>query len=283
MRFQPDHQLPVRRLADSLLGRETEVALLRRACLERQSLLLVGPVGSGKTALARQVLAGLSGKRAFYLSGPAGLRDLLRGLVTNLHAAGDATLRAQLRAERVGRQDFGRWLRVQSSSRLRGALYRAAKDAPCWIFLDHASRFTCAEAKVVRELVGMCGTSVHCLVRDEDEPAAVLLRNLYWNPASHLRLGPLPEDAARELLERAIGERGLERFELAGFRQQLLRLSGRLPGAILDMTALAAQARYHAGKQIKTRLVYVDYRMAGCAGQPAGGSDAAGRPIRGSA
>lgn len=236
---------------------------LLRACRENQSVLILGPAGSGKTALAARVLAELSGGRDFYVSAPEGLRGLLRALVASLHAAGDASLPAELRAEHVAMRNFSRWLAAQSSSRLKGALYRAAGHSPFRIFLDHVSHFTRAEAKVMEELASMHATPVYCLVHKESEPAAELLHKIYWNPASRLRLGPLPERAARQLLEQAIQEHGLERFELRDFRRQVLRLSGGLPGAILTMCTLAGQPRYHSGRRIMTRLVYVDYKMTG--------------------
>jgi AAA ATPase domain len=254
---------PLPRLRESLVGRENEAADLRRGFHERQSLLLVGAAGSGKTALVSRVLEELRNARCFYLSAPSGLHGLLRMLVRKLYAAGDKTLRAQLRAERVSAQDFARWLRAQSSSRLKGALYRAVEAREYSIILDHAPALTAAEAKVLQELALMRSTPIYFLARPEDKRALALVSKIYWNPAWRLRLGPLPPRAARELVEHAIRRHGLDRFELAGFRPKILRLSGRLPGAIVEMCALAAEPRYRYGERIKTNVLYVNFRTAG--------------------
>jgi hypothetical protein len=55
---------------------------------------------------------------------------------------------------------------------------------------------------------------------------------------------------------------GLVGLDLRGFREELLRWSGRLPGAIIKMCALASRPQYQYGGRIKTRLLYIDYQMS---------------------
>src|SRR5712692_381374 len=83
--------------------------------------------------------------------------------------------------------------------------------------------------------------------------------SLYWTKEHHIRLGPLTGGAAHDLLEICIHRFGLARLELEGFREEVLRLSGHLPGSIVKMCELAANPRYHYGDQIKIKLVHVDY------------------------
>lgn len=247
------------------VGREAESLRLRRALLNRDSLLVSGPRGSGKTALISSTLRGLDddlARRCFYLSGAKGLQDFLRRLVSQLREAEDPTLAAQLRAEAVRPENFKNWLRAQPSSRLKGALYRSAGSGKYRIFLDHVPPLTHAMAKVVKELVRMRETPVYLAARGDDERAVGHVADLYWNPVARLELRRLPEAAARDLLEHGIREYRLEKFDLDEFRAAVLHLSGRLPGAILDMCALAADLRYRYGNRIKTRLVHIDCRMA---------------------
>ena len=50
-------------------------------------------------------------------------------------------------------------------------------------------------------------------------------------------------------------------LDLEDFRDDILRLSGHLPGSIVRMCELAADSRYHYGDRIKIKLVHVDYLM----------------------
>lgn len=262
-----------------LVGREAESARLRQAILRRECMLILGAKGSGKTALVAGTIAGLNGdlqSRCLYVSAFKGLQDFLRRLVERLHEAGDVTLVVQLRLEGVRKENFKTWLGAQSSSRLKGALYRSAENSEYWIFLDHLPHLTHAEAKVVKELVRMRETPVYFMGRESvSRRTTGLLSDLYWNPASRLLLGALTQRAARQLLEHAIREHSLERFDLQDFRAEVLHLSGGLPGAILEMCALAADPRYRYGNRIKTRLVQIDRKVAAASGRRALGSSLA--------
>jgi hypothetical protein len=84
---------------------------------------------------------------------------------------------------------------------------------------------------------------------------------LYWNDALRIHVAPLHERAAKELLEICIRMFRLDSVDLEGFRENILRVSGLLPGAIVKMCELAADSRYHYGDRIKFKLVHVDYLM----------------------
>ena len=86
---------------------------------------------------------------------------------------------------------------------------------------------------------------------------------LYWTDEYRIRLGPLSEAPARELVEICIQRFGLGSLDLEGFREDVLHLSGHLPGSIVKMCELAADPRYHYGDQVKLKLVHVDYLLQG--------------------
>lgn len=252
-------------MPELFLDREAEARRLRAAIDKRESLLIYGPAGIGKTALVSKVLARLPedrARRTFYLAGFEELQPFLRALLRRLHMAGDSTLLRQLDAEGIREANFNAWLRGQPTSRLKGCIYRATEKHAYWIFLDHVPPLTHAMAKVVKELVRMRGTPVYLLARGPSEREIGRVTDLYWGDRERLALPPLPGAAARALLESCIQRLGLSHLDLRGFRDEILRASGRLPGAIKTICALAAQPQYHYGRKIKTSLLRIDFLMS---------------------
>ncbi|MFZ0962332.1 MAG: hypothetical protein WAO35_15650 [Terriglobia bacterium] len=228
-------------------------------------MLICGPAGVGKTALISKALAELPDDIAqgvIFVDGIDGLQPFLRALLQNLHEAGDATLRKQLRAEGVGAGGFKSWLKSRCTSRLKGAIYRSMQAANYWVFLDHVPPLTLAVAKVVRELVWMRSTPVYLAARGLTTEEIGHAVKIYWNDRQRLALEPLHESAARELLESCIRRLGLARLDLAGFREAVLSMSGGNPGVLVKMCKLAAEPRYRYGSRIKTKLIHIDCLMS---------------------
>jgi hypothetical protein len=247
------------------VDRESEAGRLREAILKRQSLVLCGPAGIGKTALMTKVCSELPqdvARATLCLSSIDGLRSLLRGLLWELYAVGDATLRRQLHTEGVRHDTFKAWLNSLITSRLKGALYRSMETGQYWVFLDHLPPLTHAVAKVIRELMWMRNTPVYLVVRGSGTEEAGQAVHLYWGERQRLAVGPLAEVAARQLLEFCVPRFGLAQMELDDFREEILELSGRNPGVIVAMCSLASQSRYHYGSRIKTKLLHIDHLMS---------------------
>jgi hypothetical protein len=248
-----------------MIDRKSERLRLHQAIRKRESLLICGPAGVGKTELISKVLAELPegvAHSVISVDGLAGLQPLLRALLQKLHEAGDSTLRRALRAEGVGTGGFKSWLKSQSTSRLKGTVYRSMQVASYWVFLDHVPPLTPAIAKVVRELVWMRNAPVYLVARGSGPEEVGHAANIYWNDRQRLILEPLNETAARELLESCIRRFGLDRLDLDDFREAVLSMSGSNPGVLVKMCQLAAEPRYHYGSRIKTRLIHIDYLMS---------------------
>jgi hypothetical protein len=202
-------------------------------------------------------------RRCFYLSGVDGVQPLLRWLVQRLYECGDVTLRRQLHLEGIRYNTFKSWLKRQPTSRLKGAVYRSMEKANYWLFLDHFARLTHAEAKIVRELLWMRKTPVLLLARGSAENDIGEAAGIYRSNQLQVSLGPLPTQPARELLEHCVQEMGLEALDLAGFREEVLRLSGLVPGLIVRMCHLARAPKYQSGLRPKTKLIHIDCLMRG--------------------
>ncbi len=249
------------------LDRERESRRIEEAVRGKASLMISGPAGVGKTALVLNVLRRLPPKLAsqcLYLPGFKDLQDMLHKLVRALYGRKDPNLRQQLHAEGVTVLSFESWLKSLSTSRLKGTLYRAVERGDNRVLLDHPLPLSHAVAKVIKELFWMRNTPVFLLVRDTDTGRAdQFARFFYWGPRERMTVPPLSIETATELLKACIERFGLSKFDLEEFREEVLELSGGVPGAVVKMCALAADPRYQYGSRIKTKLVHIDYLMSG--------------------
>jgi len=245
------------------VDRQKERRRLEEAIRQRKSLAIRGPRGMGKAALASAVIgslpAGLSAQ-CLYLHGSRDLRDLLRQLISRLYKFKDPPLRRRLHTEGVSALNFEGWLKNRSLNQLQGCLYRCVEQNEYQVFLHHFPPLTTPVAKVIKELFWMRNTPVYLLVRDEpDEHFDRALRLFYWGDEELLTLQPLPSWAAHRLLDDCIERFGLTQLDPSDFRDELLELSKRNPGAIVKMCSLAAGARYRHGGHVKLKSVYIDY------------------------
>lgn len=248
----------------AFLGREAEAERLRAAIGKRVGLAVCGPADAGKTALVRHVIARLPkavAKGCIYTPLRGAPHEALARLLEEMHARGDALLKQKFRSETGRGAEFSSWVEQQTSLRMRGLLYRAAEAGSYCLILDDVAGLSDAYARIVKELSWMRGTPVYLVARGWTEQELGRAARLYWNDELRLEVGPLELRATRELLEHCIRRYGLARLNLDGFREGIVRLSGRLPGAVVKMCARAGDAQYHFGDRIETRLLHVDYMM----------------------
>jgi hypothetical protein len=251
-------------LSDGLVGREQELRRLRAAILHRRSQLIWGPPHAGKSFLIQHALAQLSAAirgKCICWSGPATGRELAAHLLRELYRAGDPLVCAKVRADRAGESTLDRWLRKQSLLRMRGILYSATERGDYRFFLDHLPAPTHKMAHFLKELMYRCKTPIYFTGHGYSAAEIGYAWSLYWADEYRLRLEPLNENLARDLLEACIREFSLSGLDLAGFREDILHLSGRLPGSIVKMCELAADPRYHYRDQVKVKLIHVDYLL----------------------
>ena len=107
---------------DTLTGRQAESRRLADAVRGRASLLIWGPPDAGKTALVKTVIDRLPGKysrNCIYWSGAASIRHLVGELVRFLYLVGDPVVRKKVRDDGAMEASLNRWLREQTSGRLR--------------------------------------------------------------------------------------------------------------------------------------------------------------------
>jgi hypothetical protein len=249
-----------------LIGRESETRRLQVALRERQSQLVWGATDAGKTALIQRVLSELPDaerRKCICWSGAASRRKLVESLVRGLYLAGDPIVCKKVYGDRGTEATLARWIAEQSGLRLRGILVTAAKEGDYRFFVDHMPPVSHTTAQFLKEIIYRAKTPVYLAGHGYSQAEIGYAWSLYWTDEYRIRLGPLSEASARELLELCIQRFGLSSLDLKGFREHILHLSGHLPGSIVKMCELAADPRYHYGDQVKLKLIHVDYLLQG--------------------
>jgi hypothetical protein len=249
---------------DCLVGRKNELQELRAAIQKGESRLVWGPMDAGKTALIKKVISELpdaDGRKCVYWEGAASGRQLVAHFIDRLYQLGDPFVQQKVRADGATETSSNRWIQKQTSLRLRGILFTALTQGNYRFFVDHLPPPTHNMARLMKEIMYRCGTPVYLAARGYSQNEIGYSWSLYWHDGLRVHLGPLKERDARELLESCIRALGLGVLDLEDFREDMLRLSGHLPGSIVKMCDLAANSRYHYGDRIKIKLVHVDYLM----------------------
>ena len=258
----------VRRTASPcFLGRESELARLDQAIRKRESLLIWGAAGAGKSALVSEAISRLPDRDRRWCvvaMGNGTPQDVLRGIA--LGFAEDPLFKAKFRADTGYGASYAQWVKAQTSLRLRGLLYRAAREGQYRIFLEDLAPMTHMLARIAKELIWNQSTPIYAIARGWTYVELGHAAQLYWNDKLRLHVGGLPSPAAKQLLEICILRRGLLRFDLAGFREDILDFSAMLPGAIVRMCDAAGDSHYHFEGRIKTKLLHVDYLVNHCHG-----------------
>ena len=249
---------------ENLIGRKEELRELRAAIEKRESRLICGPLDAGKTALITKSISELPDaerRNCIYWTGAASGRQLLSYFVGRLFELADSFVRKRVYADGAAESSLNRWLHKQTSLRLRGILFTATAQGAYRFFLDHFPPPTHNMARLMKDIMYRCKTPVYLAARGFSHGEIGYAWSLYWHDGLRVHLSPLTQRDARELLEICIQDFGLDALDLENFRDDILRLSGHLPGSIVRMCELAADSRYHYGDRIKTKLVHVDYLM----------------------
>jgi hypothetical protein len=251
---------------ERLVGRETEMRRLQKALRKRQSQLIWGATDAGKTLLIKKALSDLpevERRKCICWTGAASRRQVVEHLIRGLYQVGDPLVRKKVHADRAGEATLTRWISEQSGLRLGGILFTAAEQGEYRFFVDQLPPAPHAMAHLMKDIVYRTKTPIYLTGHGYSQGEIGYAWSLYWTDEYRIHLGPLSDGPARELLETCIQRFGLGSLDLEGFREEVLHLSGHLPGSIVKMCELAADPRYHYGDRVKIKLVHVDYLLQG--------------------
>jgi hypothetical protein len=215
-----------------LVGRQAEVQAVARALRSRQSRLIFGVSGIGKTRLLEEALSRYHGPHSL-LCTPGVLHELLVRLAEVLRC-------------RIARYPT---LSDATSIALKGAVLDALKAEPRPILLED---FEHADPRMYRFLQEVYHVPGNCLiVTARSRDCLGHLRKLLWDPREEISLKPLMPPECKKLFGAATSKFGLGSLDLEDFRQKVLMSARGNPGQILAMCRLAARREYQDGRHIK--------------------------------
>jgi hypothetical protein len=236
-----------------LVGMAQEKQRLSLAFGTGDPLLLLGPHGSGKTRLIQEALP--SNHHVLYIAWEPTLHALLTAMARALIAARHPDF---LRHAKPGR-DPEAWLAIQTSIHLKGLLWTAVESSPVPMVLDGIAGASFPTYRFLQRIYHAHGMALFAASRDAFSLGA--LARLFWDPAKALNIPPLHERDAGQLFEAAADYFRLRNLDLDEFREKVLDSARGNPGQIIEMSRLATQPQYLAGRYIKFAPLRIDTVM----------------------
>jgi hypothetical protein len=217
-----------------LVGRRAELEALASALQTRQSRLVTGPPGIGKTRILAEALALDHGPHVL-LQAPRTLHSLLEQL-----------------AEILPCRISGR----APSSVLKAVVLPALRAEPRAILLDDAHD---CDPRMYRFLQAVYYSPGSCLIATARSRGSLgHLRKLLWDPREEVCLKPLSRAESHALFESAAMAYQLGALDLDDFRSRVLASARGNPGQIVAMCRLAARPEYQEGRHVKFLPVRMD-------------------------
>jgi hypothetical protein len=209
-----------------LAGRRNEVQELAAALRTRQSRLITGPPGMGKTRLLAEAVSECAAPYLL-IRGPRVLHDLL------------VQLAGMLACRVTG----------ATSMSLKPAVLESLKHQPRAVFLEDVVE---ADPRMYRFLQAIYHSPGNCLiVTARSRESLGYLRRLLWDPREEIHLQPIQRTEAAGLFAAAVAAYKLDSLDLDGFRSQVLRSARGNPGQIVAMCRLAVRPEYRQGRHVK--------------------------------
>jgi AAA ATPase domain len=231
-----------------LIGRSSEIDRLRNSVRQRQSLLVLGPAGSGKTFLVRTIAE----EDFIYLKYPATPHQLLTDLASALLHSGHRTFLGL--AQPAG--DLDNWLAMQTSVHLKGLLCTSLEAEPRAVILDGIDRASFPTYRFLQRLYFAKGMAFVATARDAVSLGA--LGRLFWDPRATLHLEPLNHADSRRLFDIAADQFGIRDLDVQEFRDKVLESARGNPGQIVEMCRMASNPMYVTGRHIKFAPLRID-------------------------
>ena len=238
--------------SDFVFGRDKEIAELRERLWARESFVLHGSSGSGKTFLLQRVMQAFPG--ALYCSDAASPQVVFQSLALALLASRDRFVRSCFRNPRV--------VNTKSAISLRGIVLDAVRRGTYLVVLDHLRGPAAALSADARDLMFYGGTPVVAVARSAHMEDLGFLTPIFALRSERMRLGNFTCSQAMQFAEEVARRTQLQATNLPEFIERVVDLGQGSPGAIVRMLQMALRPKYRLDGYVKTSPLYIDFRLA---------------------
>jgi len=230
----------------AIVERTEELARLRVQMERRKSMLIFGPEAVGKTRLLRTFVR--TQPLALLVAQVRTPRELLLALVEELR---------RVAKPGISLPDGT----PMGTGSLKGIVQRALEQYPFLLALDHLAGPSRVVTGLIKDLNYFDRTPVIFVARSPHMEDIGALQPMCAGKSERLELKEFPPPIALEFARKEAARNGLEASNLDRVLHQLVEWSGGNPGAIVHTLQMAHLTRYFAGDQIKSHVLYLDYRM----------------------
>jgi hypothetical protein len=235
-----------------LFGRRKELDELIRRFSTRESFVLYGVSGTGKTFLLHHVTG--ASPNVLYCPDSSAAQLVFQSLATGLLMARDHYARRSLHN--------GRTLRNKSTIALRGIVLTSLREGSYRIVLDHLRAPAAGLASDIRDIMFYGGTPVVAVSRSPHMEDLGFLAPLFVLGSERMELPTFSRGETAKFACEVAQRMHLAAMNLTDFLERIVTLSQGSPGAIIAMVQMAARSKYRSDGYIKTSPLYIDFRLA---------------------
>jgi len=238
--------------SDFVFGRDKEIAELRERLSARESFVLHGSSGCGKTFLLHRVIQAFP--EALYCPDAASPQVVFQSLALALLASRDRFVRSCFRNPRV--------VNTKSAISLRGIVLDAVRRGTYLVVLDHLRCPAAALSADARDLMFYGGTPVVAVSRSVHMEDLGFLTPIFALRSERMRLANFTCSEATQFAEEVARRTQLQATNLPELIERVVDLGRGSPGAIVKMLQMALRPKYRLYGYVKTSPLYIDFRLA---------------------